>query len=53
MAEPTDYAIESVADALLTVCTLQTGTDPDAAVRRALVAIATVVARAAHEASDQ
>lgn len=45
-----DVAIEAAADSLLAVCALQTGTDPDAAIRRALLAIATVNRRAEEEA---
>ena len=44
-----DWAIEAAADALLAVCALQTGTDPERAIKRALRAIAAVNARAAAE----
>jgi len=47
--ERQNLAIESVADALLSVCALQTGTDPAAAARRAVAAIASVIAQAGQE----
>lgn len=48
--ERQSMAIEASADALLAVCAVQTGTDPEAAVNRALEAIAAVIARAEREA---
>jgi hypothetical protein len=51
MSDPTrlDVAIESVADALLSICALQTGTDPLRAVGRAMDAIATIAERGLQE----
>lgn len=47
----TDIAIEAVADALLTLCALQTESeDPRLAYHRAIKAMATVAKRAAEEA---
>jgi hypothetical protein len=45
-----DMAIEAAADAFLAVCSIQTGTDPMAAVDRAVAAIKTVMRRAEAEA---
>lgn len=48
-SERVDVAIESAADTLLAVCALQTGTDPTAAMNRALLAIADVYTHAEDE----
>ena len=45
----TDVAIASAADTLLSVCALQTGEDPEAAIARALRAIADVASQAEQE----
>lgn len=44
-----DTAIAAAADALLSVCAVQTGMDADAAIRRAMRAIADVMSKAAKE----
>ena len=49
--ERLDTAIEAAADALLSVCAVQTGDVPDLAVQRALAAIGTVMARTEAEAA--
>ena len=51
--ERLNTAIEAAADALLAVCALQTGTDPDLAAIRARQAISAVYARAEREANEQ
>lgn len=48
--ERQNWAIDATADALLASCAVQTGTDPQAALDRALQALADVMARAEHEA---
>ena len=48
-----NVAIEAVADALLAVCALQTGTDPGKALRRGFDALQTVYVRAEREANEQ
>jgi hypothetical protein len=45
----TNVAIEAAADALLAVCALQTGLDPDRAIARAMAAITAVYRRAEQE----
>lgn len=49
-AERLDMAISAAADALLSVCAIQTGTEPSRAVDRAIEALASVMTRAQIEA---